>query len=146
MEVCHMRINKWVAALVVLAGLAFVYFALTTPVPGTDLTTFTFLDGMDNHSTIKEYVGGDAYNYIIGASLVGARISGTMAANAIYLGFGALLISLGLFGLTAGKAPQKAQETLESVHETPAAPVEPAVAEEMIEPVPADEEMTETPQ
>ena len=69
-----------------------------------------------------------------------------MAANAIYLGFGALLISLGLFGLTAGKAPQKAQETLESVHETPAAPVEPAVAEEMIEPVPADEEMTETPQ
>lgn len=52
----------------------------------------------------KKYVGGDAYNYIMEASIKGGEISGARAANAsletteaIYFCTGFIIISLGLF-------------------------------------------------
>lgn len=49
----------------------------------------------------KEYVGGDAYNYIIEASIRGGEIAGAMVTKAIYIVFGSFLeilsISLSIF-------------------------------------------------
>ena len=85
------------------------------------------IDG-DTASSIREYVGGDAYNYIIGASLVGAKISGLIMTKAVYTAAGVLVICLGLICLFCGpkephtkkpekivSAPEKADETTEEV-------------------------------
>ena len=45
---------------------------------------------------IDEYVGGDAYNYIIGASLVAGKTAGVIAAKAISIVGGAICFCFGL--------------------------------------------------
>ncbi len=45
---------------------------------------------------LKEYVGGDAYNAMIEASIRGGEISGVMTTRAIYICSGIITISLGL--------------------------------------------------
>lgn len=127
-----MKIQKLVGTVILLAGVALLIVGLTLQVPGTYLTTYTSLDGVaidgDTASSIREYVGGDAYNYIIGASLVGAKISGLIMAKAVYTAAGVLVICLGLICLFCGpkeprikkpekivSAPEKADETTEEV-------------------------------
>lgn len=46
-------------------------------------------------SNIKEYVGGDAYNAMIEASIRGGKISGAMAKSAIYKVAGIITMCLG---------------------------------------------------
>lgn len=46
-------------------------------------------------SSIKEYVGGDAYNAMIEASIRGGKISGSMAESAIYKVSGIITMCLG---------------------------------------------------
>ena len=127
-----MKIQKLVGTVILLAGVALLIVGLTLQVPGTYLTTYASLDGAaidgDTASSIREYVGGDAYNYIIGASLVGAKISGLIMAKAVYTAAGVLLICLGLICLFCGpkeprikkpekivSAPEKADETTEEI-------------------------------
>ncbi|MDD7662994.1 MAG: hypothetical protein PUJ39_09415 [Eubacteriales bacterium] len=127
-----MKIQKLVGTVILLAGVALLIVGLTLQVPGTYLTTYASLDGAaidgDTASSIREYVGGDAYNYIIGASLVGAKISGLIMAKAVYTAAGVLVICLGLICLFCGpkephtkkpekivSAPEKADETTEEV-------------------------------
>lgn len=62
--------------------------------PHKELTTYSALD--DEYSVIEEYVGGDAYNYIIGASLVGGEIAGAKSQKAIFISGGLLIFCLGL--------------------------------------------------
>lgn len=86
-------------------GIVLVVIGVFAQVPGGALTTYETLDGdltdgyaFDNkYSTIDEYVGGDAYNYIIGATLVSGKIAGMMIVKAIFIASG--LMSMG-FGLT----------------------------------------------
>lgn len=127
-----MKIQKLVGTVILLAGVALLIVGLTLQVPGTYLTTYASLDGAaidgDTASSIREYVGGDAYNYIIGASLVGAKISGLITAKAVYTAVGVLVICLGLICLFCGpkephtkkpekivSAPEKADEMTEEV-------------------------------
>ena len=127
-----MKIQKLVGTVILLAGVALLIVGLTLQVPGTYLTTYASLDGAaidgDTASSIREYVGGDAYNYIIGASLVGAKNSGLIMAKAVYTATGVLVICLGLICLFCGpkeprikkpekivSAPEKADETTEEV-------------------------------
>lgn len=85
-------------------GAVLIIAGLLIRVPGGALTTYASLNGEttefyefdDRYSTIDEYVGGDAYNYIIGASLVAGRISGTMAVKAICIVGGTLCVCLGM--------------------------------------------------
>lgn len=81
-------------------GILLIFIGMLLKVPGKELTTYSSLDGVDNYSAIKEYVGGDAYNYIIGASLVGAEISGVIASKATYISVGALVFCIGLLSLS----------------------------------------------
>ena len=127
-----MKSQKLVVTVILLAGVALLIVGLTLQVPGTYLTTYASLDGAaidgDTASSIREYVGGDAYNYIIGASLVGAKISGLITAKAVYTAVGVLVICLGLICLFCDpkeprikksekivSAPEKADETTEEV-------------------------------
>lgn len=92
-----MEDKKRTAALVVIAaGIILIIAGLIIAVPGDHLTTYERLGGSDGYSYIREYVGGDAYNYITGASLVAGHISGTMAMKAIFIAVGALVACMGL--------------------------------------------------
>lgn len=50
--------------------IALIAVGLIIAVAGDHLTTYERLGNSDGYSYIREYVGGDAYNYIMGASLV----------------------------------------------------------------------------
>ena len=95
---------KRAAIFPIILGIAFIVVGLFIPVPGGALTTYSWMDGeraetfeFDNrYSVIDEYVGGDAYNYIIGASLVAGKISGYIAGKAAFLVAGALCVCFGI--------------------------------------------------
>ena len=97
----------------IMIGIVLIVYGFSIRVPGGALTTLSFLDGEatdsdyyyfdDRYSTIDEYVGGDAYNYIIGANLVAGKTSGAMAAKAIYIAVGSLTVALGATGMTLSK-------------------------------------------
>lgn len=88
----------------IMIGLILILIGLIIQIPGGVLTTYKFMNGesaggyaFDNkYSSIDEYVGGDAYNFIIGASLVGGKIAGTIAAKAVAMVGGAICICFGV--------------------------------------------------
>lgn len=88
----------------IMIGLILVLIGLIIQIPGGALTTYKFMNGesasgyaFDNkYSSIDEYVGGDAYNFIIGASLVGGKIAGMIAAKAVAMVGGAICICFGV--------------------------------------------------
>lgn len=84
----------------IIIGITLLSVGLFLKIPGTDLTTLSWLDGKDNYSVIEEYVGGDAYNYIIGASLVGGKTSGILVMKAVFIAVGALVFCMGLISLS----------------------------------------------
>ena len=94
--------NAYLCPIVV--GIILILVGLIIQIPGGALTTYKSLDGyktenyvFDNkYSSIDEYVGGDAYNYIIGASLVAGKISGAMTAKAVFIVGGSLCLCLGI--------------------------------------------------
>lgn len=101
-----MKISKEKAYMVpVIVGLILILIGLFLKVPGGALTTYRSLDGDSagsyyvfdkKYSAIDEYVGGDAYNYIIGASLVAGKTAGMIAAKAITMVGGAICVCFGV--------------------------------------------------
>lgn len=101
--------NKTLPVIVLIVGLAMICVGLFfLKVPGQFLTDSSYLkpekypviagDG-SNFSYIEQYVGGDAYNYIIGASLVGSRITGLIVAKTVLVAGGILIACIGIIGL-----------------------------------------------
>lgn len=88
----------------IIIGIILVAAGLIIQIPGGALTTLEILNGrstdnyvFDNkYSSIDEYVGGDAYNYIIGASLVAGKITGAMVAKTIFIVGGSMCICFGM--------------------------------------------------
>lgn len=90
----------------IIFGIVLILIGLLIPTPGGVLTTYESLDGVktededyvfDNkYSSIDKYIIGDAYNYIIGASLVAGRISGTMTTKTIIVVGGVLCLCFGI--------------------------------------------------
>lgn len=105
----------------IIIGVLLLAIGLTIPVPGGVLTTYKFMDGErttsyvfdDKYSSIDEYVGGDAYNYIIGASLIGGKMAGMISAKAVAMVGGAICICFGvtLMMLEQGKNPVESLAT-----------------------------------
>lgn len=87
--------SKRTQIIITVIGVLLVCIGLFMPVPSKELTTYSFMAD-EGYSVIEEYVGGDAYNYIIGASLVGGEIAGAKAQKAIYTVAGLIFISAGL--------------------------------------------------
>lgn len=96
-------LHKKVYLVPVIVGIALVLVGLFMRVPGGALTTYEGLDGkhtelyaFDNkYSSIDEYVGGDAYNYIIGATLVAGKMVGTMISKTILIVSGIMCMLFG---------------------------------------------------
>ena len=96
--------GKKASAIPIIFGILLIVASVLIRTPGGALTTSSSLDGdkagsyynYDRYSAIDEYVGGDAYNFIIGASLVGGRISGVITAKAILFSAGCLCLCCGL--------------------------------------------------
>lgn len=101
--------NAWLCP--ILAGTILIIVGLLIQVPGGVLTTYGTLDGDkasyyefdDKYSAIDEYVGGDAYNFIIGACLVAGKTAGTMAAKAVFIVGGVMLLCAGLILILSTK-------------------------------------------
>ena len=91
--------KRGAALAVIIVGIALIAVGLIIAVPGDRLTTYESLGGSDGYSYIREYVGGDAYNYIMGASLVAGHISGAMTMKAVFIAVGALVACIGLLAL-----------------------------------------------
>ena len=94
--------KKVASVVVILVGAALIVAGIAVAVPGDHLTTWPLLD--DGYSYIREYVGGDAYNYIIGASLVAGHISGTLTMKAVFIAAGAIAACIGLLSLASSPA------------------------------------------
>ncbi len=85
-------------------GIVLILIGYLIPIQGGVLTTYESLNGVktenyvfdDKYTAIDEYVGGDAYNYIIGASLVAGKISGIITTKSIFVVGGTLCLCLGI--------------------------------------------------
>lgn len=100
---------KKTAPFIIFVGIVLLCIGLFMRIPGKELTTNSFMG--DEYSVIEEYVGGDAYNYIIGAALVGGEIAGAMTQKAIYIGIGLLIICIGLIVYAYGHSKSLEKET-----------------------------------
>lgn len=117
------RFRRTASILVIAIGVAFVAIGLLIAVPGDHLTTYRSLAGEAGYSYIEEYVGGDAYNYIIGASLVAGHIAGTLTMKAVFVVGGALASCIGLLCLASTHRAEKqtaqhAEDTESPAHTT----------------------------
>lgn len=93
--------KKAFSVFAIVVGLILFVVGLTIEIPSKELTTYSSLS--DKYSVIEEYVGGDAYNYIIGASLVGGEIAGAKAQKAIFISMGSLIFVIGLLAYSFSK-------------------------------------------
>lgn len=101
--------RKWTQIIITAIGVLLVCIGLLMPVPGKELTTYSFMADK-GYSVIEEYVGGDAYNYIIGASLVGGEIAGAKAQKAVYTVAGLAFICTGMILFDLSKKSDTAQK------------------------------------
>lgn len=85
--------KKGISIIVAIIGVVLLVVGLFIKVPSKELTTHSILSG--EYSVIEEYVGGDAYNYIIGASLVGGEIAGAKTQKAMFVSIGLLIMCAG---------------------------------------------------
>lgn len=100
--------SRCVASIVVIAiGIVLIAVGLSITVPGDHLTTYESLAEKEGYSYIEEYVGGDAYNYIMGASLVAGHIAGTLAMKAVFIAGGAITSCIGLICLTPARRAER---------------------------------------
>ena len=93
MDLSTIKKNK-ISVFIMIVGIVLLVVGLALKVPGDKLTTYSFESGKYSH--IEEYVGGDAYNYIIGASLVGGHIAGVMCQKAVFISAGVFIFLGGL--------------------------------------------------
>lgn len=79
------KITKIIAAMVIIAGIVLLIIGINYDIPRRK---FSF-------SSIEEYVGGDAYNAMIEASIRGGEIAAAKTSKAIYICSGIITISIG---------------------------------------------------
>ncbi len=84
-----------VACVTIGIGVICLIVGLVFPMPDEHLSTFVAANSSSFH--VEEYVGGDAYNYIIGACILGGHVAGAMATKSIFVAVGLVLVCLGCF-------------------------------------------------
>jgi hypothetical protein len=104
-------------------GAILICIGLFMQVPGGILTTLSILDGKpaedymlgDTYSAIDEYINGDAYNYIIGSSLIAGKTAGMMVTKAIFIVGGTICICLGLLFMFVQKKEETVSEAVSGI-------------------------------
>ncbi|MGN1421920.1 MAG: hypothetical protein ACI4XA_00950 [Oscillospiraceae bacterium] len=99
----------------ILAAIALVIFGLAFPVPEKHLRVSLYSHNNNWMEAGEEYVGGDAYNYQMEASLKAGWVSGVLAVKAICASSGVLLFFLILMSESHEKEVRKQNELLEKV-------------------------------
>ena len=96
--------------------LLFMGFATTSPERIVPSFVSRFSDEAQTGEGTPEYVGGDAYNFLIEASIRGGEIAGARTARAVYLSVGALTITVGAvaFGSELDKKEGEVTESLKN--------------------------------
>ena len=77
----------------VVAGIVFFILGLTLKLPPKELNHYS---SSDDTYKVEEYVGGDAYNYIIAASQWAGEYSARSTEKTLYICFGVFMFALGL--------------------------------------------------
>lgn len=139
--------NKYSKAAIVpiVFGIILLIVGSVIAVPGGALTTKESMNNQTTdyytfdtkYSAIDEYVGGDAYNFIIGASLVAGKMAGAMISRTIYFAAGIICICIGITMLFIKENDQKTMIVQQVASEPKPAPVPDQTAKEA---APAEEE------
>jgi len=90
--------KKSIVSLVGIAlGVILMIVGMATSTPDRILPRFVSRSSVEasRGEGTPEYVGGDAYNFLIEASIRGGEIAGAQTARAVYVSTGALLIVVG---------------------------------------------------
>lgn len=93
MGIKNKKTGRAAGVFTIVVGILLVLTGVIIKIPADELSTYSFM--ADECSIIEEYVGGDAYNYIIGAALVSGHIAGAEIQKAIFISVGLLLICAG---------------------------------------------------
>lgn len=99
----------------IIAAIALAIFGLVFPVPEKHLRVSSYSYNNNWMETGEEYVGGDAYNYQMEASLKAGWVSGVLSMKAICTSSGVLLFFLILMAESHEKEIRKQNECLERV-------------------------------
>ena len=104
----------------IILAIALITFAIAYPVPETHVRVSESWSAYDNSWSDAygaEYLGGDAYNYIVEASLKGGYVSGVLAMKAITFVGGLLLFFLALYShLKCSRIEQQTNLLSELLH------------------------------
>lgn len=105
---------------IVLAVILFV-LSIATPVPPKEISSYKSVE----NGGYEEYINGDAYNYIIEASLRGGFISGAQTSKAVYLTGSFLLLIISASVLLSSQtlqviagAKEKTQKDIPQIPDT----------------------------
>lgn len=107
--------SKGIPIFLIILSMVLIVLAFLIPVPSSILTDSDFMSDYSGYSVIDTYVGGDAYNYIIGANLVGAKITGIMVMRTTLFCTGIIVFSLGLLGCFYASCKEKQLKKLDDI-------------------------------
>lgn len=79
-------------AIMMIVGIALFIYGCTIKVPSEKLSYYS---NSNDTSKIDKYIEGDAYNYIIGAEIVGSKIVAAKTSQAIFICTGLFMATLG---------------------------------------------------
>lgn len=88
-----MNSKKIIAIIGIIVSIVFLGLGIFTQIPDRKIETY----GVGSY---KEYVGGDAYNIQIEASLRGGEIAGAKTQKAIYFSTAGIIFIISLFGFS----------------------------------------------
>jgi hypothetical protein len=108
--------KKCIAIIGLLVGLALVIVSFTVKIPDGIISMY----GSRSDGGYKEYVGGDAYNIQIEATVRSGEIAGATSAKATYLAGGAIILIQSLFLLSSAIDGDRHNKT--HISDTTAAP------------------------
>ena len=99
-----MVMKKAIGTVILLIGIVFMIVGFSVKVP----------DRYINSWRMEEYVGGDAYNFIIEANLRGNEISAAENRKTVFISTGALMICVGLSVFAFSKREKTKENLLDS--------------------------------
>ena len=95
-------------------GLLLIIMGIATAVPDDIIQTGVLDRNNRDRGGYQRYVGGDAYNFMIEASIRGGEIAGATTSRAIYLSSGAIIFSGSFIALGVFLDKEKRIRELES--------------------------------
>ena len=123
--------KKTAGAIGIILAIVFLILGFTSTTPDKYIKSY-------GEGKMYEYVGGDAYNYIIEASLRGGEIAGAKTARAVYFAVAGILFVLSVAFLQSGDGDSAQSREINAVYkplghtEPDAEPADPETQADMV--------------